>query len=265
MEINYKRPLTLQQQIEHLKYHKNVVFNDISEEDAKKFLYMHNYINVITPFKWYFCKKDNNGMPIRNIDGTYIYPNPVDFSVYINKYTEERDKYPIIYNNIRYFEDVFGSILTYEVLNMYHLDSDYNFEAFQILLYENINSSNYSDEAKKHMTNTVKGLKKRIGQTNSILLMFDRLSLPELITLYRVVDLSIRNRVFETLKVEGLVFNHPDFKSFDEDLSRLVYIRNCISHNNSITILKNYHDVKNNDRRKRSEKSKYSTLIKKLS
>lgn len=260
----YKRPMTLDKQIEHLKEHKNVVFNEISEEEAKKFLYLHNYINVITPFKFYFCEKEKDGTLRKNENESYIYPKPVEFSAYVVKYNQERSKYRNIYNNIRIFEDVIGSVVTYEILNKYNLNSEESFNSFQLVLYKNIEKSNYSEEAKKHMKSTVKGLKKRIEQTNSIILMFDRLSLPELIMLYRVADVSIKEKTFNTLKKEGLTLGHPDQKNFDEDLNRLVYIRNCISHNNSLTILLNYHDVKTNDRRKRSEKKKYSTLIKKL-
>jgi hypothetical protein len=54
--MEYKQPLTIKQQIEHLKYKKRVVFDCIDEKAASSILYKSNYINVISPFKHYFAK-----------------------------------------------------------------------------------------------------------------------------------------------------------------------------------------------------------------
>ena len=45
--MDYKKPLTIDEQIEYLKENKRIVFNDLSENDAKDILLTHGYINII--------------------------------------------------------------------------------------------------------------------------------------------------------------------------------------------------------------------------
>lgn len=52
----YKKPLTCSEQVDYLKMNKRVIYVDTSEDEAKEFLYTHNYINTISPFKQFFVK-----------------------------------------------------------------------------------------------------------------------------------------------------------------------------------------------------------------
>ena len=74
----YKPSKTISEQIEYLKTNKNVVFNDISEEEAKDILLKYNYINVITPFKHRFAKLDSKKQVIKDDRGNHIYENQVE-------------------------------------------------------------------------------------------------------------------------------------------------------------------------------------------
>lgn len=51
---------------------------------------------------------------------------------------------------------------------------------------------------------------------------------------------------------------------FDEALTRLTKVRNCVYHGNSLTILIRYYDIKNKELRNSTDKKKYETLIKHL-
>lgn len=50
-EHSFKQPLSVAEQTAYLAKMKRVVYNDIMEDEAQEFLYTHNYINVISPFK----------------------------------------------------------------------------------------------------------------------------------------------------------------------------------------------------------------------
>jgi hypothetical protein len=80
--IQYKKTLTIDEQIEYLKNIKHVVFIEISEEKAKNILYENNYINVITPYKHLFAKTDIEGITIRDAQGKHIYEQDTDFTEY---------------------------------------------------------------------------------------------------------------------------------------------------------------------------------------
>lgn len=56
-EIKYKKPLSIEEQIDYLEKSKSVVYNKCSKEEARHILYKYkyNYINVISPFKYYFA------------------------------------------------------------------------------------------------------------------------------------------------------------------------------------------------------------------
>ena len=46
-EIKYKKPLSIEEQIDYLEKSKSVVYNKCSKEEARHILYKYNYINVI--------------------------------------------------------------------------------------------------------------------------------------------------------------------------------------------------------------------------
>ena len=92
----------------------------------------------------------------------------------------------------------------------------------------------------------------------------DRLSLGSTITLFRCCDLQIKKQIFSDLLKNDATVKYTDFSTFDDFLFRVVPIRNCVFHNNSLTILKRYFDIKNKLLRTRSDQRKYSNIIKRL-
>lgn len=56
-EIKYKKPLSIEEQIDYLEKSKSVVYNKCSKEEARHILYKYNYINVISPLNIILLKK----------------------------------------------------------------------------------------------------------------------------------------------------------------------------------------------------------------
>ena len=96
----YKKPLTIEQQVNYLEKTKRVVYKEVSKEESEEFLYTHNYINVISPFKHCFCKIEKNGKPIKDSFGRHIYDNDTDFYEYEKEYRKERIIYPKLYESL---------------------------------------------------------------------------------------------------------------------------------------------------------------------
>ena len=70
--IKYKKPLTIEEQVDYLEKNKHVVYNITSKDEAKVYLYNHNYINVISPFKERFARHDENDAAVRDENGNHI-------------------------------------------------------------------------------------------------------------------------------------------------------------------------------------------------
>ena len=95
----------------------------------------------------------------------------------------------------------------------------------------------------------------------------DRLSISELITIYKSCGKEISNIIFKAMYSNGLALGYTKKSDFDNCLSKLVHIRNCIMHSNSITILIRYYNVKNKSLRKSTDKKAkkaYQNIIKNL-
>ena len=92
----------------------------------------------------------------------------------------------------------------------------------------------------------------------------DRLSISKLITIYKSCGKEISNIIFKAMYSNGLTFGYTKKSDFDNCLSKLVHIRNCIMHSNSITILIRYYNVKNKSLRKSTDKKAYQNIIKNL-
>lgn len=262
--MKYKHPLTLQQQTEYLKKHKRVIYNQISEKEAQEILYTHNYINAITPFKYRFARKNKKNQILRDTNGCHIYDRDVEFSDYSNKYFEEREKYPLLYNAIMKFESQFNAIVSYEVLVSFNIKNDDDFDDFIKMLYVNIFNLNVSSSAANHMHNEVSSFKSELNKYGSPFIFFDRLSLNKLVTVYKACGEDLSDRIFNELLKRKLTFGNTRKTDFDKILNTLIQIRNCVMHGNSITVLRRYYDVKNKDLRRREDRRKYDTLIQKL-
>lgn len=105
--MNYKPPLTVDKQVVKLGKDKRVVYKKISKEKAEYYLEKYNYTDLITPFKYNFCKWKNNREVDKDSNGNHIYERCVDFTEYLNCYKRERRIYPKIYKNLSRFENVF--------------------------------------------------------------------------------------------------------------------------------------------------------------
>lgn len=173
--MDVKEPKTIEEQIEYLKEDKRVVFNDISEEDARIILEKYGYINVISPFKYHFAKKEKGR--IIKIGNKHCYERNVDFNEYTEKYQSERLIYPTLYESISKFEVTFNAVVSHHIVNYYKINSE---------------------------------------------------------------------------------------EAFDEFLTRLVPIRNCIYHNNSLEILYRYLNIEKKSLRTDSDKRKYKNIVKRL-
>lgn len=261
----YKKPLTIEQQVNYLEKTKRVVYKEVSKEESEEFLYTHNYINVISPFKYHFAKKDKNGAVIKNESNCHIYESDIDFSQYMYRYYNERSLYPSLYTAISIFESTFNSILSYEVINYYDLENKKNIELFiQEIMQNTINLENISFSEKQHMLRTINNFPKSIDKYDSVFIFFDRMSFSELSTVYKSIDVKIAYKIFNAMVLESLNLGYVKKRDFDNSLTTLIQIRNCIMHSNSLTILIRYYNVKKKSLRSAKDKKKYTKIIDQL-
>ena len=261
----YKKPLTIEQQVDYLEKSKRVVYKEISKEESGEFLYTHNYINVISPFKYHFAKKDDKGNVIKNKSHCHIYESEVDFVQYMNRYCNERTLYPSLYTALSIFESTFNSILSYEVINHYDLRNEKNIELFiQELMQNTLNLRSVSFSEKQHMLRTINSFPNSIDKYDSVFIFFDRLSFSELATIYKSINNKISYKIFEAMTSELLNLGYTKKRDFDNSLTTLIQIRNCIMHSNSLTILIRYYNVKKKLLRTAKDKKRYTKIIDKL-
>lgn len=261
----YKKPLTIEQQVDYLEKSKRVVYKEISKEESGEFLYTHNYINVISPFKYHFAKKDDKGNVIKNKSHCHIYESEVDFVQYMNRYYNERTLYPSLYTALSIFESTFNSILSYEVINHYDLRNEKNIELFiQELMQNTLNLRSVSFSEKQHMLRTINSFPNSIDKYDSVFIFFDRLSFSELATIYKSINNKISYKIFEAMTSELLNLGYTKKRDFDNSLTILIQIRNCIMHSNSLTILIRYYNVKKKLLRTAKDKKRYTKIIDQL-
>ena len=262
----YKKPKTVKEQVEYLKQNKKVVFNSISEEDAEKILYEHCYINVITPYKHRFAEIDRStGLPARDAKNNHIYNHDTEFNDYYKTYDNERRKYPKIYKNIMMFETTFNSIVANEVLTTYGIDSFDSFMKFRDQLMINVSMMKLTEPLRDRMRDEINGFYNTMKRYDDIFIFMDRLSLSQVITIYRCVDQGVHDRIFQGLCNANVTFGYSSPGTFDDFLKRIVPIRNCICHFNSLEILTNYYDIKTKQLRTITDRKKFQKVIAKLS
>lgn len=271
-KITFKKPLTLDEQVEYIRDNKNVVISDtieMNKEKAKHFLYLHNYINVITPFKYNYCKKNNEGKPFTT-NNKHIYPNTIDFTEYYKKYNEEREMYPILYKKISELESRFNAILSYEVMHHYNIIDLNHFDAFisdlkfnlckEYELRRTVNKFYRYDNIRK----AIDDFKYQLEDYCNIYVFFDRLSTSDLLNTFICLDPNLKKKIFNSLIQEKLNLNIPDIPTFEDTFFKVVSIRNCICHSNSLEILIRFYNIKIKDPRNKSDIQKYYTTINKL-
>ena len=52
-----------------------------TKSDAYDCLLKFNYINIITPYKYYYAKKNNNPQALKDINGNHIYKKSRFFKI----------------------------------------------------------------------------------------------------------------------------------------------------------------------------------------
>lgn len=264
MTTTYKKPLTTAEQIDYLENTKRVRYIHISKEKAAEILYSNNYINVISPFKHYFAEKDSDKHPIK-VNGSHVYSRNVDFKEYYNHYQNERNDYPVLYKSILTFEAHFNAIVSYETINSFGIADSDKFTLWIDSLKANLEASGYDDEVKQHMRSEIGKFPKQMDKYDSIYIFMDRLSLSALITVFRCSGVTLKKKIFKEMYSRNFTLGYTDLPTFESDLlERIVQIRNCVCHGNSLDVLKEYYDIKEKTFRTKSDKKRFKTIIRKL-
>ena len=264
-EIKYKPAKKLDEQIEYLKSDKRVKFNVINEENAKKILFRYNYINVITPFKHQFAKKDSNGNVVK-VQNKHVYINDIEFNDYYTFYKDERKSYPIIATNVISFESQFKSILAYRVLTSHKIMNQKDIENFLDDIVTSIsNNSSLSSQRKNHMYESIYSLKTKICKYHDIYCFFDRLTLGESLNIYIGLSHEEQDLLFQDFKNINMHFGVDKTPDFIKKVFTLVSVRNCVLHCNSIEILVRFYDPTTKTLRDRTSRKRFVSMINYLS
>lgn len=268
-EIKYKKPLSIEEQVDYLEKNKRVVYNECDKEQAKKILLRYNYINVITPYKHRFALKNKKGITIRDDNNNHIYEHDVDFNEYYNCYRNERNNYPTIYKNIMKFETTFNAVLSYGTIYYYNISSEETFLDFINDLHNNLSilesQRTYKQSVINHMNNEIDKLIEDINRYASVYILMDRISLSTAITIFRCCNIQLRKLIFQTLLQLNSTVGYKTFESFDDFLTRLPSVRNFVCHFNSLEVLVNYLYIPTKTLRTPTDRKKYLNIIRKLS
>lgn len=250
MKTQFKEPLTLERMTEYLHETKNVVYERISEKKAQKYLYELSYVNLIRPFKHYFQE-----------NGTY---RVTDFQEYLDHYDKEREIYPTIYKNIMKLEGLLKSILSYEILNAYRINSFKRFQALASTLTQNAKRTPYNDSIKSHMYRIIEKMEDEIQDYHSPHALLGELTLKESLSLLYTLDEKLKNHCRqEILNRQTLIQERKD-NEFYEEVDRIIQIRNCICHNDSLESLIYYSREEYEQVRDPQEKQLYLDLLNRL-
>ncbi|MFV0394701.1 MAG: hypothetical protein ACK5LC_09940 [Coprobacillaceae bacterium] len=274
---NYKPSKNLDEMISYLQDTKNIVFNEITKEEAKNILFEYNYINVISPFKHYFALTDKQNRPIKD-KGKHIYNRTVDFKEYYEKYREERDAYPTIMENIIRFETKYKAILAYHVFNTEVLETSNDLSNFisklnvyllsQIMAHQKKRKGIFQtlkDTRIKNMQKQVQDLLVSIDSYHDIYCFFDRQSLGTVLTIFTCLPFDTQNNIFKDLKKADNTLKTNEVPGFIRKTFTLVSIRNRVMHSNSFEILLTYYNERIKKYREPDEKKKIKKVIELLS
>lgn len=261
----YKPSKTVKEQVEYLESNKRVVFNEISKKEAEEILFKYGYINVITPYKHRFAKKDK-GKVVKDETGRHIYERDVDFKEYYDLYVNERKKYPTISANVIYFETRFRSILSYTILNSTDINCDSDLMNFLESIRLRISqSNNYSEKRLEHMNESISKLENNIEKYHDVYCFFDNLSLGESLTLFNGLDYKTQDKIFDSCKSINIHFNVDKTPDFASKVFTLVSVRNCVMHCNSLEVLKRFFNPKYKTLRDRKSTRTFESMINYLS
>lgn len=263
---HYKPSKTVEEQVEYLNQNKRVQFNEIDRENARDILLYNNYINVITPFKHHFAKKDKKQEVIKDEYNQHIYERDVEFSEYYEKFKEERSKYPIIAKNIIAYESHFKAILAYRILTNNKIETSDDLINFL----ENIRlcafyKNNFPEKRNSHINDSIENLEKSVENYADVYCFFDRLSLGASLNIFLGLPDETQNMIFSDLKKIEMNFNVMKISDFIPKVFTLVSIRNCVMHCNSLEILIRFYNPKTHQLRKNNNRKRFINMINDLS
>ena len=254
----YKPPLTADKQVERLAKFKRVIFKKINKQKAQDYLIKYNYTDLITPFKYNFCKWKNEKEVVKDQNGNHIYEKDVDFSKYLDLYKKERAIYPLIYKNLSKFENIFKSVLAYRVLTEYNIIDETAFDSFindlktnmgitqkQINKFDKYYGTHYRQLCLTYFNNYKHGLKNKYN--DNIYVFFENLSLGNSSAIYNCCNKRVQKLIFEDLVKYGVSFGFNDYKQFGQKLLIIGKIRNKVYHCSSLQIAVLFHDIKTNE------------------
>lgn len=283
--MHYKPCKKSSELIEYLKHDKNVVYNKISPVEAQSILEHYNYINIITPYKHYFAKPKNPNDIYdseRDESGHHIYPKQTDFSEYYVCFLSEKEQYFEFYRAIMQFELMFKSQITYFFMKVYSVVTADDAKLGFNLMKEKVDRIKFKSSGTKsdidHRKNVMKSQFEKFAQNlydskkkngfikpaTDIYILFDRMNLSELLTVYYCFKPIHRKKIFEVMKNEGLNLGATTHTEFPSVIFNLVAIRNCIMHFNSLEILMKYSDYKNKKLRNAKSRESYDDILKAL-
>lgn len=87
---------------------------------------------------------------------------------------KERSKYTNIFNNISIFEVAFNSIISYEVINFYHIASYLELINIKNELINNCINSKYNSKVRNHMISTFSTFESEFKNYKSVYIFLDR-------------------------------------------------------------------------------------------
>lgn len=261
--MTFKQPKDTTQMITHLKENKKITFKGaIDENKAKDILLQYDYINIISPFKYYSCAKvdGQSGTKVpRKENGNHIYEEETSFDDYVDCFKKERQEYPKIYESIIDFELKLKSIIVYHVFNEYQITSQEAYCNFFDIL--KINARNYPNRA-SNLIDDFSKLQEKSDRIDNFYNHFDHMSLKNHSNIFHCLEEEIKTKVFDDLCKYGANLDRPSIKYFETRLFETVSLRNTIMHGNSTTILARYSNTRKNQFRSRNERRIFEKLIK---
>ena len=133
------------------------------------------------------------------------------------------------------------------------------------MLKATINTSSFRDSVKERMHETVDNLLNYILEYNNPYIVFDNLTLNEILIVLVGLDNETQSKCISQILKRQHLIKSDDINTFYSQVSRLVKIRNCVCHNDSIEILLLFLSRKHKSLRSSSDKYSYAKLIEKLS
>ena len=167
--------------------------------------------------------------------------------------------------NIYHFEIQFKSIVAYYVLNSYKISNSEELKLYLGKLKMNLSKKKtlYKNRI-EHMMDHFDSLFYDVFRYADIYCFFDRMSLGNMLTVYASLDDKLQNKIFNDMKRYKINLKAEQVPVFIDRVFRLVSIRNCVMHCNSLEILIRFYNPKDKALRKSNDRKGYLSLIKEL-